>query len=320
MGDGGTDKDMVLMNKRGFIFTTIMIVMLLLFLITFSFYSDVKERKSIQTRIETMNSFVSSLESNLPRQLKTSGFRIIFLLEKRIVEKGSYITNLNGVFSEAFFNGTLYSEINPDVSTIMDGAKFNDIKELMQENADKINIHLEFYDPWINISQADPWNMQILFSFNLVVKDTANLASWNRTENMSVMVPIEHFEDPMYIINTNGLVVNKIKMSPYSGFVAGSDISNLSIHSENSYYIASNSAPSFLNRLEGRNIPNTNGIESLVNLGELSGGGISTSDKSVVDYIYFSSSDPAACNVNPSGMPSWFKLDNLHLAKYEVSC
>ena len=100
----------------------------------------------------------------------------------------------------------------------------------------------------------------------------------------------------------------------------GSNIANLSMQSTNSYYLASTSAPSFLDRMQGMNAPNLYGIESLVNLAELSSQSIQIKDKSVVDYIYFSNSNPTACNVIPAGMPSWFKLDSDHLAAYQVSC
>ena len=121
-------------------------------------------------------------------------------------------------------------------------------------------------------------------------------------------------------MNTNGLVAPKIVKTPYSSFVSGANISNLSSHLKNSFYIASTNAPSFLDRLEGRIVASDYGIESLVNLDELAKQGISVKQKSVIDYIYFSEASGEGCRVLPSGMPSWFRLDNAHLVSYGVTC
>jgi len=308
-------------NKKGIIFTTLVVLILSLFVIAaYTSYSKVDERKSVQKRIDTMNSFVNSVEDNIPRQLRTSGFRIIFLFEKRIVEKGQYLSNVNSLFQEAFFGGTINGESNQDIQTVMDGAKFSDIKSLLQDKANGINANLDILDANITIIQEDPWNVKVILSSNIIINDNGNLASWNKTENITAIVPIQNFEDPLYIINTNGLVINKIMKTNFLSFVSGSDISNLLVHAQNSYYINSTLGPSFLDRLEGKTSPNIYGIESLVNLDKLSSKGISTRDKSVVDYIYFSGANPAACNVIPVGMPFWFKLDNAHLSIYQVSC
>ncbi len=306
-------------NKKGIFFTTLVIVILLLFILTLTLYSNIKERKTIQKRIETLNSLVFSIEENIPRQLRTAGFRIIFLFEKRIAETGSYISDVEGGFQEAFFEGTIYGDTNTEIETVMAGATFQDILTSLKEKAANVNVDIDIINPSIHIKQSDPWYIEVTLSSNLIIKDKGGLALWNKTANITAYTPIENLEDPFYLINTNGLVSNKIFKTPYLNFVQGSDISNLSLHSTNSYYIASTTAPSFLNRLQGINAQNANGIESLVNLNKLSLQGIQIKDKSIVDYIYFSNSNPSACNVLPAGMPSWFKLDQDHESLYQVT-
>ena len=201
----------------------------------------------------------------------------------------------------------------------MQGAKFLDIMHDLNENAEKINAEVEILNPSITLSQEDPWHIKLTLSSNLIIKDKSNLAIWNKTSNISGYITIENFEDPLYTINTNGLVINKIIKTPYTIFVQGSSIANLSSHALNSYYKESPNAPSFLDRLQGINSPNPNGIESLINLEKFSQQGIQIKDKSVVDYIYLSTSNPTACNVAPAGMPSWFKLDQAHTNIYQVT-
>ena len=202
----------------------------------------------------------------------------------------------------------------------MAGATFPDILSSLKEKTAKVNADIDIINPSIYINQTDPWYVEIILSANVIIKDNGNLVIWDKNSNITAYAQIENLEDPLYLINTNGLVSNKIIKTPFANFVQGSNIANLSMQSTNSYYLASTSAPSFLDRMQGMNAPNLYGIESLVNLAELSSQSIQIKDKSVVDYIYFSNSNPTACNVIPAGMPSWFKLDSDHLAAYQVSC
>lgn len=299
-------------NKKGIFFTLLVIFLLFLFLVSYSLYSIVQERKAVEKRINSLNNFVFSVEENIPRNLYIAGFRTIFLLEKNIAETGTYATNLNSSFEGAFFNGTLYSQ----EQELMNGAKFSDIENLITQQADKINAEVFFYNPKLIITQEDSWHVKLILETDLLIKDKGNLVLWNKTASFSSYVPIQGFEDPLYLINTNGKIVNKINKTIYTEFVSGSQVSNLLNHVENSYYIASQTSPSFLDRLQGINSPNENGIESLVYLPKLSSQGIIVQDKSAVDYIYFSSDNPQSYHI--LGMPSWFKLDSGHLEIYQV--
>ena len=301
------------MNKKGMFFTIIVLVLLSLFLVTYTFYSDVKNRDPIQKRITTMDNFLFSIEKDLPRQLYISGFITIFLVEKQILETGRYNSDIDNTFQEAFFEG----EINDIPQEIMIGATFNDISSNIQEKARKLNINITMTNPNLTITQTDPWNVKVSLRTSLFMEDNNDLATWNKTQVFEAFIPIKDFEDPFYTINTQGLVINKIRESPFETFVEGSNVSNLLNHSLESYYIESDTAPSFLDRLQGVTVANQNGIESLVNLQKLSSQGINIKSKSAVDYIYFSELSPESCNIQ--GMPSWFRLDTEHLLVYQAN-
>lgn len=295
------------------VFTLLTIVILLVFLMSYGLYSFGHERKAINRRIDSMNDFVFSTEKDLERQAYITGFRIIFLIEKKIVEDGNPISNLNSTFEECFFNGTLYGQYQD----LMNGVKFSDILKSINERANKSNIEVSLYPRRFYLNQEDPWHIKVNFETDILIKDKGALALWNKTEIISSKIKIDNFEDPLYIINTRGLVANKINKTTYQQFASGSDTTNLSLHSQNSYYIASPLGPSFLDRLEGKTAPNANGIESLVYLPKLSEQGIPILSKSCVDYIYFSSSNPESHAI--TGMPSWFRLDDVHLSVYNVT-
>ena len=297
------------MNKKGMFFTVLAIALLSLFLVSYSVYAVVKERQAVNKRIHTMNNFVFSIEQDLPRKLYISSFRIIFLLESEIIKTGDYITNLNSTFEEAFFNGTIYGE----VQGLMQGVTFSGIETSLNDKARNTNLQISLSSPNLSITQEDPWNVKVTLKTDLFIKDQGDLAQWNRSAVIDAYIPIDNFEDPLYIVGTNGLVANKINQTPYNFPIT---IGNLPSHSTNSYYVESTSAPSFLDRLQGINAPDINGIESLVYLPKLSSQGVTVQDKSCVDYIYFSADNPPFQNIG--GMPVWFKLDTAHLGDYGV--
>lgn len=306
-----SDKKMVLKkDKRGMFFTILAIALLALFLVSYSIYYASQDRKSISKRIASMNDFIFSLEKDMSRQVYISGYRAILSLNNHITTSGSFLADSKNSIIEALVNGTIDSQ---NIS-LMEGYRLVDWNSRVSSLGDKMNLFINYSIKEINISQDNPWSVKIDILMDLIVRDKGNLASWNKVEIISSQVEVEGFEDPIYLINTNGRVVNKINKTIYT---FSSDISNLTLHSLNSYYIASSLAPSFLDRLEGKTSSNPNGIESLVYLPELAEQGLAIKDKSCVDYIYFLSDNPVSHNIQ--GMPSWFKLDDAHLSIYGVS-
>ncbi|MDD5192915.1 MAG: hypothetical protein PHH54_01380 [Candidatus Nanoarchaeia archaeon] len=305
------------MNKKGIFFTILAIALLSLFLVSYSVYSFVQNREGINKRIKTMNSYVSSLEEDIPRKLYITGYRIIFVLEEEVIKNGTYITNLNSAFSEAFFNGTIkgIDYTSPDeynnsgllLESTFEGT--DGIKDKINDKANSLNIDVTFINPEVNLSQDDPWHIKVSLKSNLIIKDRGNMALWNKTADYYVYIPIENFEDPLYIVNTNAKVVNKFVKTPYNVPVLTANLTN---HFENSYYINHTDAPSFLKRLQGDLSADPNGIESLVNTHKLSIQGIEVKDRCVIDYLYFSGPGCDIAEIHDS----WIKIDSNHTETY----
>ena len=300
-------------NKKGIFFISLVIVMLSLLFITYAFSTAVRERAITKKRIETMNGFLFSTEEDLRRQAYITGFRIVFILEDYIIQTGSYTNNLNDNINELAFNGTLNGEQQP----ILIQATVPEIISTLNQRADKLNIELQFSNTSFTISQSDPWNVDAVLTSDIIMKDKNNIALWSKQEKIIAKIPVTNFEDPVYFIETGGLVTNKISKTPHPVFVQGSNVTNLLDHAVNSYYKTSTLAPSFLDRLQGINSQSLNGIESLVNIPELSNRGIAVQDKVVIDYIYFSTSSPQECTVQ--GAPSWLKIDVESIDEYNVT-
>jgi hypothetical protein len=301
------------LNKKGFIFTLSAIVLLSLFFLIYGINSLKNQDESTSDRVKSLNSFMFSLEENLQRKVYVSGFRVLFLMQKRIIDTGEFITDFNSTFEEVFYNGTIYNE--PQDPDLIKNIVYDEIISEINSEAGKINAQINISNPSISVFQEDPWNVIVLFEADFLLKDKASLVLWNKTQSIKAKIPILGFEDPLYLVNSP--ITNQYNKTPYTTFVTGSDVSNLKLHLENHYYTNSTLAPSFLDRFENNPGPDTNGIESFVYLPDLSAQGITPKDKTVVDYIYFSSLTPSDNSV--SGMPSWFKLDDAHLNIYNVS-
>ncbi len=301
-------------NKKGVFFTLLALMIVTILVTTYVFTAQLQKTTSTKKRVETINSFIESTEKDLARQAYIAGFRATLSMLNYVAQYGTPIPSVEAVVEEALLNGTILGQEEP----LLIGATFPEIRQVIEERAGKQGINITLSDPIVSVSHTEPWHLSVELVTDIAISDIAEIAYWNRTGTSIVAhIPITYFEDPLYIVSTNGVSTNKIKKSPYEIFVQGTNIQNLSDHALNSYYINSSLSPSFIMRLEGINSPDPNGVESLVNLQELSSQGISVQDKSVVDYIYFSSQNPSSSRV--AGMPSWFKLDAEHLAIYNAT-
>jgi len=302
-------------NKKSQMFSLIAIMLLFLFFSSYGIYSIMQDREKTKNRVESMDSFLFSLEKNMERQLYVAGFRIIFLTNDKITRTGEYISDFESIFYEGIWNGTMEGESEE----ILDGVTLEEIEKAIQKEANKVNIDIKILNKEPFIKHENPWTVTIGLNFTLNMTDVSNLASWNREESIKAHVEIERFEDPLYFVSTNGIVSRKINKTTYeNNYVSGNDVTNLSNHLENKLYTHNPNAPSFLNRLEGDMSPSEHGIESFVHIPELSRQGLSTEEKTLVDHIYFSDKDPDHFQID--NMPSWFRIDNVNdrLTKYQV--
>ena len=194
-------------NKRGIFFTTIVIIMLALFYLSMSFYPKAEERKNVRERIITMNNFVFSLEKDMSRQVYISGHRAILSIESYILDQGAYIPDAESAINEALINGTIYSEN----MSLLEGYKLDEWKKRVSELGDKLNLDVNYTILNVTIEQDNPWDVKISTLINISIEDKGKLASWKKLTTIVSRIKIEGFEDPIYLINSNGLVTNVIK-------------------------------------------------------------------------------------------------------------
>jgi hypothetical protein len=246
--------------------------------------------------------------------LFVSGFRAIFLVEEEILKSGTNISNFSLVFNESFFRGT-YKSIN---QSIMVGATFNDMLKNLQNLSERVNANVVIKDVIVEVKQEDPWNVKFSMKSNLIVEDASSYVRWDKESVIVAYVPIKYFNNPLFLKNLEikDKVSSKMIPSPFSAFVSGGDISNLSKYVDNYYYTNNTNAPSFIDRLEGRLAENANGVEGIVNAQKLSNASISViPGRSLRDFVYFSGSNQGVvCKI--TGLPDWVLIENSSI--YEV--
>ena len=302
-------------NKKGIFFTFAAITLSVVLILSFNVYKtyEMEEKAEvIGTRVTTINNFIKDIEQDLEKGLFIASFRSFMSMGQYIASNGTFIANVEDSFNELVLQGTL----NSQELSLMKESTFTDWADKIEVQADKIGIIVNFTILDVSINQTDPWSVVIDSNINIDVMDKKNTSSWNRNKSIITKVSIENFEDPLYVINSQGRVINGIIQSPFTYFVAGEDISNLLEHINNSYYIQSNTSPNYLMRLQGIISNSSTGIESLVNIKKFQDQGITAQDRSAVDYIYFGTQSTTNYRIN--GTPVWFKLDSGHLETYGV--
>jgi len=312
-------------GKKGIFFTILAIFFLSLLMMSFSFYTDyVLRTKSlvIETRINTMEDFIRTLDVDFKRSLYISSHRSILSLIQHITTTGNFSKNVSYDFNELIIRGTL----NATPQELMENTTLLNWTDKMKLESRAIDILVDFNIKTIEITMLDPWSINVKLTTDIFVSDPLGIATWNMTKDIITQVSILGFEDPTYALNTQGKILNTINKTPYTTFVSGTNMANLNNHNANSYYLEWSMAPDFLQRLNG-NLTSTsaNGIESLINLDELTTQGIAIEERSVVDHIYWTDKIVNSYAINNT--PSWFRMDDelnteqnkTHLQLYQVN-
>lgn len=296
------------LGKKGFtylIVSSLMVVVLISAFFAISQYKHMDAYDRYSIRIRTMNDFVTNFENDVHRASATAAFRAMIALEDDVTKKGRFLSDIDIVFKDAFYNGT----INGTISAVMQNSTMKDYIAKTQLIANKIGMNLYFNVTRIELSQSDPWSIDVTVFATLNLSDVNNMAYWYKDEEFVTNVPIYNLRDPVYGVGTHNKIPNTIRTFNDTLVVPVNDVSNLNMHINDSYYIASPAAPGFLMRFEGKLGPDVNGIESIVYLPTLSQVLTVYPERVKVDYLYFNNtplSDDILCNVTGVLSNSYF--------------
>ena len=303
-------------STKGMFFTISALILLGVFFTSLIFqsrYSFSERNTIVSLKTSTMQNFVSGLEQDAKKGLFIAGFRAVMGAEEVIYSTNSFLNDSKAGLLEAVMDGTMDGMA---VSTMANSTLPDWLARMNGESA-KLGIVLNFSFDKITVDQPSPWRVDFLMKYSFNVTDSTSTAVFYKKTNTTASISIIGFDDPLYTIFTNNLIIRVINTTPYEGnYVSGDDTSNLISHINGLYYTNS-SGPSFLMRLEG-NLGNSSvGIESIVRLPDLEAQGLTVYDRSSVDYIYFGNTTPTIYAINNT-YEGWFRLDEAHLNNYQV--
>lgn len=304
------------LSKKAIFFTGVALTLLTVAMLGHLLFENISLREKSQiesVRITTMNSFVGDLERDMERSLYIASFRALLGANQYITDNGVFLDNTEERLEELILNGT----INGSYTNMTADSYFFEWVSRVDDVADKLSVNVELTNTDIIVTQQSPWDVSITLKVNVKVEDPIQKVKWERNKTITTTISILEFEDPLYTVYSNKQIINTIRKTEYTDFTNGDDTTNLTLHMENSYYVASDSGPSYLQRLEGDTSPASDGmgIESLININQLTFQGMDT-NKSIVDYIYWGNINHTAYEINNTN----FMLDNQsnHLNEYEV--
>ncbi len=295
-------------GKKGIFFTIIAVSLLGLVLFSYSVtYSYSLQEKSsiIETRVDTMNRFLQSVDSDMENAIYISGYRAIVGLTDYITTNATYVSNATDSLVELFMNGT----VEGCGSFLMINNTFPNWTGKIRDKGQEIGVDMKIDITSVDVYQTSPWSIRFYVTSDINLTDQKSTASWVKSKSMYSDVSIIGFEDPWYALHTNGMIMKRINQTMYDGnFSPANDTTNLRMHVANTYYIAFNASPSFMMRFENDHNASTYGIESLVNKTEIMN--YCSLASSSVDTICWRQ-DPSIPAYRVDGMNDTnFKIDN----------
>lgn len=311
-----------LKGKKGIFFTMIAIAVLVLLFLVLPLKQRFQYRDSaltVETQVHALNEYISNFEYDTGRALFIAGYRSMLGLSQVIKElNGSYLDDFNNTFSELVVNGSF----NGTPINITYNASLRNWMEHVHNKSLEAGIVVNASNYNVTIYHVTPWNVQLELDMDVIIASDTNLARWEYHDSVTVVLDIQGFEDPLYTIGSNGVFVNAILNTPFSSFAdtAADDVGNLTNHTRHSWYIASEHAPSYLQRFVGDFNSSPYGIESLVHVESLQALGGLEYNKSIVDFYYWDpAKNPTKYRINNTA--EWFRLDNesARLEQYNVS-
>jgi len=311
------------MGKKGLFYlmvSSLFVMVMIVVFLAYRQYSFTDRQKVLETRIMTINDFLKDIEFDSKRVIYIAGFRSLIALEDHVARSGSYLNNTAELFRLAFYNGT----VNGTSAEVLANSTYFDYLQKLRLIAEKIGVDVDINVTNISLYHDSPWSVNVIVTTRVNITDKKGVAHWEFDKNYFTSVSLINIRDPVYSVSTYGRVPSAIRSTNISDFVIGNSTTHLLAHINNSFYINSSLAPSFLMRMEGNFSSSPFGIESIVNIDELQVQGFIigldfSGSRSVADYIFFSNITGyslQACSVQ--NMPGWFRMDKNHTSTYDI--
>lgn len=307
---------MGILNKKGLVFTFIAVILLSVLMLAFLVNINNRvqtETQTLNVKIETINSFVKSLNSSyLPDALRSSSNQVMLSLLDYESNKSEYADvdeYFKQVLESGYYQGKKQSGMFQDNLNYTLPYTLNEIKNLVGSQGIAFDYEPIDFNTLI-LKQKDSWSVEVIIKLSYSVTESS--AEWNINEReVHSRLSVTNYRDPLYLVEARiGKINLSITKTPYADF---SDINNFKDHIERAYFRDNPNAPDFLQRLNGNFAPSIYGIESLLDPVYY----MNEKGYSNADYQYLSN----VIGLCVEGMPINFRLDQAHLTYYQrVEC
>ncbi|MEM4255370.1 MAG: hypothetical protein QXR53_03505 [Candidatus Norongarragalinales archaeon] len=261
--------------------------------------------------------FINSIDSDFSRALGASGKSAVLSAISTVVSEGAPLADSRASLKNLVVNGSADGSA-PSYPAM--GFNYLSHWTSSMQNLSLyygLNSTISITPNDVSVSNYGPY--AVLFSANVsvFVKPLANPDSFNFTRVYSAVavVSIESFEDPLYALNSQGIVSRLFYAN--SSDVFGIAALDNAITSE--AYVPNPDSPDFFNRLEGNLSASQFGIETIVNLNEFIAQDLPIRNQSHADHLYFNTTLSDQGNRVTGSSHAWLKLDCAHAAFYGVT-
>lgn len=198
---------------KGQIYSLIVIVLvipLLIFIITYITFIEKTNTEIIDKIVaDQIHQTEKIISNDFDKAITTAGKRAILSLINIIIN-GSNITNPEVFMVELMTNGSYNGTSEP----IMFGNTIEDWKNKILTVGINFNKSLSYSN--VTSSADDEFDILTSLQYSVSVVDRTNRSRIEKNDTKNVLISIEGFDDPLFLIKTSGFSNRKIKIYPYS--------------------------------------------------------------------------------------------------------
>lgn len=308
-------------SRKGFFYSISVLIVLVPLIALLVYYSLLSSGSSSaetsKVVSEEAENFVLSIDADFHRALQTSAKSAVLSSISEVISHGQPQANARTALKNLVATGSSSGE----------GQTYPSMgQNYLQSWADSmqnlslyygLNSTITVNASSVDVSNYGPFALVFAANISVFTQPKLNPQSFNFTRNYTAraVVSIEGFEDPLYELNSQGVIARLFAQNS----TAITNATLLDSMISDKLYVPDPDAPDFFNRLEGNLSASPYGIETIVNINEFISQDIPIHNQSHVDHLYFNSSLSDQGHPVNSTSGSWLRLDCAHASFFGVA-
>ena len=214
------------MNRKGYIYTVISLMLVLVLLAVVSLYYDsYKAAAAIspaKLRTDELHYFVESAKKDTGRAMSISVRRAAAYLTDYVINNHTSLQDAPTALKQLMVNGTITTGVTTFNVLYMQDQTLNNFTANLQNIGDGMKFTTNISLRTIDIYMYDSLHFLVVAKYNYTIIDKQEAeigvsGYQNENQAMYVMVPIDGLEDPLYGLNTTEKVSRTFNHSTQSG-------------------------------------------------------------------------------------------------------